>query len=244
MKKILLLVTVLLSTMTYAQGHETFDNLELTGNSYASGTFVGQDGITWTFGEARGDIEINGKAITLGRNRANPMFLESETISTGIGNLEFSYSQAFSTNVGLEVFVNDVLVYTATSDDEMEEIKSSGLISVEVGGDVTIRFNNPETFGQVAIDDIIWTEYETAGINDNNDIGFNYFPNPVNTILNIHAKIGIESVEAYNVLGQKVINNSYFNNGQVDVSNLPAGSYIFKVKFEDGSQESINVLKQ
>lgn len=244
MKKILLLVSVLLSAMTYAQGHETFDNLELTGNSYTSGSFVGQDGVTWTFGEARGDIELNGTAITLGRNRANPMFLESATLSTGIGTLEFSYSQAFSSNVGMEVLVNGELVYTATSDDEMGVIKSSGVITVNVEGDVTIMFNNPQTFGQITIDDIIWTASGTVGIDDTKDVGFSYFPNPTADVLNISAKIAIENVEAFNVLGQKVINNSHFSNGQVNVSNLPAGSYLFQVKFEDGTQQTFNVLKQ
>lgn len=244
MKKILLLLSVLLSTMTYAQGHETFDNLELTGNSYTSGSFVGQDGVTWTFGEARGDLELNGAAITLGRNRENPMFLESETIATGIGTLEFSYIQAFTANVGVEVLVNGELVYTATSDDENGVVKSSGLISVDVEGDVVITFNNPATFGQVTIDDIIWTPGEIVGIDDNNTVGFNFFPNPANDVLNISAKIAIESVDAFNVLGQKVINNSHFNNGQVNVANLPAGSYLFQVKFENGTQQSFNILKQ
>lgn len=245
MKKFLLLACVMLSALTYAQGHETFDNLELEGNSYATGSFVGQDGITWSFGEARGDIELNGTAITLGRNRANPMFLESQTIPNGIGTLEFSYMQAFSSNVGMEVLVNGELVYTATSDDEKEVIKSSGSITIEVAGDFTLMFNNPEGFGQITLDDIVWTEHDdTTGIDDNNDVGFSFFPNPMTDILNLNAKISIESVEGYNVLGQKVIGNNQFNNGQINVSSLPAGAYIFRIKFENGSQKTINVSKQ
>lgn len=246
MKKILLLLSVLLSAVTYAQGHETFDNLDLTGNSYTSGAFVGQDGITWAYGEARGDLELNGKAITLGRNRENPMFLVSESLPNGIGTLQFSYSQAFSTNVALEVLVNGELVYTATSDDELDVIKDSGVIEVNVEGEVIILFNNPAdpAIGQVKIDDIIWTAADVVGIDDNNAVGFSYFPNPASDVLNITSNSSILSVEAFNLLGQKVINDNSFNNDQVNVSSLMAGAYIFKVKFEDGTHKTFKVFKQ
>lgn len=393
MKKILLLASVLLTTMVYAQGHETFSNLDLEGNSYVNGSFVGDDGVAWTFGQSRGDIELNGKAITMGRNRAEPMFLET-TISNGMGNLEFSYAQAFSNNVGLEVLVNGDLIFTATSDDEMGVTKSSGVISVDVEGEVVLKFSNPDGMGQITLDDIIWTaagggntdyctpssictdgdlitnvtfgeidnttdcspdgygdytdmfatvisgesypisitvgdgwfervsmwidwgqdgsfdqedyigeigeggqgitledlieipagveegdyrirfylkatgsdnpapmdpceddsygEYEdytlrvdnTVGIDSNSITGFSYFPNPTKDVLNLNANISIESVEAFNLLGQKVINVNQFNNGQVNVSALPVGSYIFLVRFENGIQESFKVLKQ
>ena len=231
--------------MTYAQGHETFDNLSLEGNTYATGTFGGQDGVLWTFGEARGDLELNGTAITLGRNRPTPMFLESGTITNGIGTLEFSYYQSFTTNIGLEVLVNDELVYTATSDAENGVIKSSGIITVEVEGNAVLRFNNPEGVGQVTIDDIIWTAHGgTAGIDDKNSTGFSFFPNPAKDVLIISANISIENVEGYNLLGQKVINNGNFNDGQIDVSSLPVGLYVFRVTFENGIQESFKVMKQ
>ncbi|QAA81092.1 T9SS type A sorting domain-containing protein [Aequorivita sp. H23M31] len=245
MKKFLLLACVLASTAIFAQGHETFDNLDLTGNSYATGTFVGQDGVTWNYGEARGDIELNGKAITLGRNRQNPMFLESGTIPNGLGTLEFSYAQAFTKDVGMEVMVNGELVYTATSEGEEGVTKFSGPITVEVAGDIVLMFNNPQNFGQITIDDIIWTAYDdTTGIEDNSDIGFSYFPSPMIDVLNLNAKIAIEKIEAFNLLGQKVIDITTLNDGQMNVSNLPAGSYVFRVKFENGSQKTFNISKK
>ena len=400
MKKILLLASVMLSTMAFAQGHETFDNLDTEGNSYLNGSFVGQDGIEWTYGQSRGDIELNGKALTIGRNRAEDMFLESAALTNGVGTLEFSYSQAFSNPVNLEVLVNGILVYTATSDDEQGVIKSSGVITVEAEAGAVIKFNNPDG-AQVTLDDIIWTAFDgngggggddyctvsancadgdlitnvtfmeidnttdcspngygdytdmfatvaagesypisvavgdgwyervsmwidwgqdgsfdqedymgeiadggqgiiledvidipvgvadgdyrirlylgatgsdepapsdpclndpayygeiedytlrvdnsIVGIEDNSLVGFSYFPNPTNDVLNLNANIAIEGVEAFNLLGQKVINDNDFNNGQVNVSTLPVGSYIFKVQFENGTQESFNVIKQ
>src|SRR5690554_2496991 len=162
MKKILLLASVMLSTMAFAQGHETFDNLDTEGNSYLNGSFVGQDGIEWTYGQSLGDIELNGKALTIGRNRAEDMFLESAALTNGVGTLEFSYSQAFSNPVNLEVLVNGILVYTATSDDEQGVIKSSGVITVEAEAGAVIKFNNPDG-AQVTLDDIIWTAFDSGG---------------------------------------------------------------------------------
>lgn len=159
MKKITMLVcALLLGLLSYAQGHENFDNFDHDAGSYQDGSFEGQDGSTWEYIQARGDLEINGKAIGLHKN-GNDAELTSGTISGGMGTLEFSYMQAFSNDVDLDVYVNDDLVYTATSNDEQNDIKESGEIEVNVEGDIILKFKN-ENGAQVAIDDIIWTAYE------------------------------------------------------------------------------------
>lgn len=158
----ILLFATLLSAVGYSQGHETFDNLEITGTSYQDGSFTGQDGSEWNFLQSRGDSEITGKALMLGRNRTPDAELESGTISGGIGTLKFSYMQAFSNDVNLEVYVNGDLVYTATTDNELEVIKTTDDIEVNVEGDFTLKFFNPEG-AQVTIDDIIWTAHEGGG---------------------------------------------------------------------------------
>lgn len=88
----------------------------MTGSSYQDGTFLGQDGSIWTFFQSRGDVEIDGKAIMLGRNRDPQANVFSGSINGGIGIINFDYMQAFSTNVNLNVLVNDVVVGNVTSD--------------------------------------------------------------------------------------------------------------------------------
>lgn len=142
-------------------GMETFDNLTLEGSSYANGTFLGQDGSTWTFEQSRGDVEITGKALMLGRNRTPQANVVSGVLYGGIGTLNFDYMQAFSTNVNLNVLVNDNVVGNVTSDGEANVVQNSGNITVNIDGPVTIKFisaNN--TDGQVVIDNIEWTAYE------------------------------------------------------------------------------------
>lgn len=242
MKRILLLCAVFMSYLVSAQGHETFDNFETTGNSYKNGSFVGQNGIEWTYIQCRGDLELNGRAITLGRNRAEGQQLSSATIPGGIGTLEFAYMQAFNSDVALQVFVNDNLVYTATTNDEKEIPKNTGPIEINMEGDFVLKLVNPENVGQVTVDDIIWTAHGTVGIEDNQQTSFSFYPNPVNTTLNIKANKEITNVQAFNLLGQQVVAKRRAN--KVDVSALTAGAYIFKVTFEDGSTKTFKVVKQ
>lgn len=164
MKRITLFffIVVLFNLVSFAQGHETFDNLEITGNSYSDGTFQGQDGVMWEFIQARGDNEITGQAIMLGKDRSPSSSLASGIITNGMGTLKFSYKQAYSSNVNMEVYVNENLVYTATTSGQQNEIITTDEIEVNTTEDFTIKFSNPSGAGQVTIDDVIWTEMQQA----------------------------------------------------------------------------------
>lgn len=165
MKRVFLILffTIFFCLITFGQGHETFDNLGITGNSYNDGTFHGQDGSTWQFTQVRGDTEITGQAVMLGKNRNPNSNLTSGTITNGIGTLKFSYKQAFSSNVNMQVYVNETLVYTATTNGQLNEIITTDLIEVNIPGNVSLQFINPTTTaGQVTIDDVIWTAMQQA----------------------------------------------------------------------------------
>ncbi len=151
----------MMTGLAWAQGHETFDNFTETGTSYGNNTFTGQDGSDWSYTQCRGDYEINGKAIMIGRNRNPQSYFESGTITGGgIGQLKFKYMQAFATNVNLNVFVNGGNKGNFTSNNELEQIKESGVIDVNVDGDFVLKFiNNVNGAGQVCVDDIEWTAY-------------------------------------------------------------------------------------
>lgn len=156
MKKITLLLLLLVSTFSFAQGTETFDNLTLTGTSYSDGTFTGQDGSTWEYLQSRGDFQISGNAIMLGRNRTPDAEVKSGSIANGIGTLNFDYKQAYSNNVDLDVYVNNVLVANVTTNSEQNVIKNSGNISVNVAGNFVLKFLNTNG-AQVVIDNVTWT---------------------------------------------------------------------------------------
>ena len=160
MKKLyFLLFTILTVSLSFSQGTETFDNFTETGSSYATGTFLGQDGSTWNYVESRGDQTITGKSIMLGKDRPTQAEVYSGTIAGGVGTISFNYQQAFSTNVNLDFLVNDILITSVTSTSEQGVTKASGSITVNQPGDVVIKFQNPTGGGQVTIDDITWTGF-------------------------------------------------------------------------------------
>ncbi|MCB0470039.1 MAG: hypothetical protein KDC51_05505, partial [Flavobacteriaceae bacterium] len=71
MKKLyFLIVSILVSSLGFSQGTETFDNFPSTSSSYVDGSFTGQDGSIWTHVQCRGDVQITGQSIMIGRNRS------------------------------------------------------------------------------------------------------------------------------------------------------------------------------
>ena len=86
-----------------------------------------------------------------------------------------------------------------------------------------------------------------TGLNDNNDISFNVFPNPASTngyfTITIPDYVSAESIDIYNSLGKKVkhINNIVKNN-LIDTGKMESGLYILKVNAKNGKQYSKTLL--
>jgi hypothetical protein len=166
MKKLLLLSFIFSLLLFFqnakSQGLENFNNFPETSNAYHNGTFLGQDGSTWTYNQCRGDSAIVAPTPTLGKNRTPTAEVYSGTIHGGCGTLSFDYKQVFSTNVSLDVFVNGILVKNVTSTSEIGIIKNSGTINVNTAGDFVLDFKqNSTSAGQCAIDNILWTGNST-----------------------------------------------------------------------------------
>ena len=68
-------------------------------------------------------------------------------------------------------------------------------------------------------------------VEDNVIQGFSLYPNPVNDRLHLNALDNIEELSVYNLLGQEVLRTQpKVSNTEVDMSNLPTGMYVVKVK--------------
>lgn len=73
---------------------------------------------------------------------------------------------------------------------------------------------------------------------------FAYYPNPVKDVLNLEYSENITNVQVVNILGQQVITKTInVNQTQIDMSALPAGTYLVKVT-ADNNEKTIKVLKQ
>ena len=97
--------------------------------------------------------------------------------------------------------------------------------------------NNTGGFGISAYDGSLGTSnFDTSK--------FVYYPNPVNDILNLQYSQEISKVQVINLLGQQVISKALnATQGQIDMSGLPAGTYLVKIT-ADGVEKTIKVLKQ
>lgn len=256
MKKLYtLLFTVALATIgAFAQTTEDFANSTATA-TYADGSFVGNGGITYTYGHSRNagtgtdDYTINGAGLML--RRASDSYLEA-TFPNGLSAFSFQYRKAFTGGAvrQLEVLVNgqvasttdefgegsgaDATVYTHTL-----TINQAGPVTVRIKcvGDVTVTQNK-----QTTLDNIVWAP-QSLSVKQNSIAGLQVYPNPV-----VDGKLYIsttanasKAVAIYDVLGKQVVNTTTEN--AVNVSNLNAGVYIVKVTEEGKTATRKLVIK-
>lgn len=81
-------------------------------------------------------------------------------------------------------------------------------------------------------------------VNDIEKYNFSYYPNPVTDILNFSSQDIIENVSVFNIIGQKVFNESSIKSNQIDLSKLNSGHYLVKVQFNNGQTETVKIVKK
>ncbi len=201
MKRFVIIFSLFLAAiLVFAQGTEDFTNYPETGNSYQDGTFIGQDGSLWTYWQCRGDIVINPPTPCLGKDRTPTSEVISGTLSNGCGTLSFDYMQGFSTDVELDVFVNSLLITTVTTSGQQGVILNSGPITVNSPGDFTLNFKQHDNgSGQVAIDNVTWTEFGGGPLPEptNYPTDFTGIPEPFKITLTWTDAVGAQLPTAY-----------------------------------------------
>jgi len=87
------------------------------------------------------------------------------------------------------------------------------------------------------------TASAVAGLENNNKIDFEYYPNPVTDILTINAKDAIDRIEIYDVNGKQVMNSKSGNpTSKIYMANYNAGTYFVKV-FVGNESKNVTVVK-
>ena len=115
----------------------------------------------------------------------------------------------------------------------------------------TLVFNNASTSGEWVNDgtgmemvyEIVAT-CETLGVSDMDSFDFAYYPNPVKDVLNITSNKKVENVAVYNLAGQQVLANAKVNNGQINISALSTGVYVFRATLQGGQVETFKIIKK
>ncbi len=164
MKKLyFLLLSFLISSVSFGQGLEDF-SLATLPSSYSTDSFVGNNGITWSYVASRDENSTAGvtaPALML-RRSDEPSKITSSSIAGGIGDFSVKLYKGF-TGAGdrqVELFVNGVSKGTSVAFDDFNEhiFTVSG---INVAGNIIIEIVNI-TPKQVIIDDITWTGFSTA----------------------------------------------------------------------------------
>ncbi len=74
-----------------------------------------------------------------------------------------------------------------------------------------------------------------------NNLEVALYPNPVRDILNIEIENDIQSIEIYNIQGQKVLSS---NQKQINVADLAAGMYMIRIQDVDNAIATKKIVKQ
>ena len=82
----------------------------------------------------------------------------------------------------------------------------------------------------------------TLSTQENNKLGVNIFPNPVNDVLNITKVSNNATFNIYNVAGQFISNGKVINN-KVNVSSLAKGVYFIEIS-EKGATSKMKFIKK
>ena len=83
------------------------------------------------------------------------------------------------------------------------------------------------------------------GSSDNFKNDLQLFPNPTDGVVRITGTQDIQSVEVFNVLGAKVLQqNINSNRAQLDISQLRSGIYMFRVESADGNSVVKKVIRR
>jgi hypothetical protein len=97
------------------------------------------------------------------------------------------------------------------------------------------------TSGVLYVDDILVDVNLSNG--DFDLANFNYYPNPVNDVLNVSYNAVISEITAYNLLGQQVMQiKPEAISGTLNMSKLPQGTYLVKVTSEN-QVKTVKVIK-
>src|SRR5690625_615052 len=84
----------------------------------------------------------------------------------------------------------------------------------------------------------------SLSVSDRNFHAFSFYPNPAHETLFLEAKMPIENLKIFNLLGQTVIDKPpEANTIQLDVSTLQSGVYLLQITI-DGKTENFKVIKK
>ena len=183
MKLRLLLLTILYSALSWGQGSETFTSLNVPAGSYANGSYIGDNSVTWTYNGARtvtATDNITGTSIGFNTSGTRNVYANSGV--NGVGDVTYTVSSYFTGGTAsdrtVEVYVNSVLYDTYTLASMTTDF--TRVVTANESGDVVIEFRSTGS-RHIVLDDVSWTSSVasappviTSSLTDSGTVGAAY----------------------------------------------------------------------
>ena len=198
---------------------------------------------------------FNDDACGNGAPASNVSLLSDVYNTVGATFITLTYNVGFQSVGNNDSFT--VEVYDGTAwvqvaqylDDLVPNIQMEVLdVTAYANADFQVRWTYDDDGGSWgwygAVDNFCLDHDATASTVENTIIGFEFYPNPSNDVINIKALNNIDYVEVFNMMGQKIINQSFnTNEGTLNVSKLNTGVYVMKVT-ANGEVASYQFIKK
>ncbi len=170
-------------------------------------------------------------------------YTDSETyVRTIIPNLPNKKIKLTFTAFDLELDYDYLYVYDGNS-TSATDLSNGGFtgnnipgpfVSTAADGSLTMKFFSDG--GVVAPGYVAEIECENLLSNNSfeSNIDFTYSPNPTNGLISINSKIRIDEISIYNLEGRLLYKNEVLTrDAKVDMTSFAAGTYFYKLKFND-----------
>jgi serine protease AprX len=108
------------------------------------------------------------------------------------------------------------------------------------------KYNNPTDQYGYGIPDFETAYNQVLSINDFSNSQINIYPNPIKDSFSIavdDASLHNLSIQIFNILGEKVLENSRIISNTVNISNLETGFYVLKIQ-QGNQQKTVKLIKQ
>ncbi|MGK0429891.1 MAG: hypothetical protein ACJARX_001560 [Psychroserpens sp.] len=181
------------------------------------------------------DLAVYGNSVTF----------QVKAMSNAYGNE--SYEVGIYTGTGTSTASSDFAIIggtrTATYPDWAKvTVDLSGYDDTEIR--IGIHYTSSDVY-MLLVDDFSVDTTLNLSVNDFESNTFTHSYNKDTDILTLDSStLPFSGVEIYNILGQRVINNTLsVNNETIDISNLKDGIYLIKVSIQ-GHLQTIKILKQ
>ena len=188
------------------------------------------------FGDAAYVATVDPNSVSNSTYLSNVLFYEPTTVNTW-KHMVFTYEQTTST---VRIYLNGEFKTSGTFSSLGTSEYVTALYLGSLFGGTTQRYfgfvDDLKIYNYTLSDAQVLNLYNTNSLTsenfNTNNLDVKLYPNPVRDILNIEIESDIQSIEIYNIQGQKVLSS---NQKQINVSDLAAGMYMIRIQDTDNN---------